>query len=46
MIDGIVTEPFEIDAEGMLAIPTGPGLGIALDWEGIAKHSNGAFAKT
>jgi D-galactarolactone cycloisomerase len=45
MIDEIVTEPFEIDAEGMLAVPTGPGLGIALDWEGIARHSNGAFTK-
>jgi L-alanine-DL-glutamate epimerase-like enolase superfamily enzyme len=45
LIDGIVTEPFEIDSEGLLAVPTGPGLGISLDWAGITRHSRGAFQK-
>ncbi len=30
-----------IDADGMVAIPQGPGLGIAFDWDYIAKHSTG-----
>ena len=41
-IDGIVTEPFTLDEDGMLAVPTGPGLGIEPDWEGIARLSHGA----
>lgn len=30
-VDGIVAEPWTLDAEGMLEVPQGPGLGIALD---------------
>ena len=30
-IDGIMAEPFQLDADGMLAIPQSPGLGIQLD---------------
>lgn len=30
-VDGIVAEPWALDAEGMLAVPQRPGLGIALD---------------
>jgi L-alanine-DL-glutamate epimerase-like enolase superfamily enzyme len=41
-IDGIVAEPFVLDDEGMLAVPTAPGLGISLDWDGIARLSGGA----
>lgn len=41
-IDEIVAEPFEIDDDGMLAVPTAPGLGVALDWDGIEKLSRGA----
>lgn len=41
VIDDIVAEPFQIDAEGMLSVPTGPGLGIALDWDGIRALSGG-----
>ena len=40
-IDDIVAEPFAIDDEGMLAVPTGPGLGIELDWDGIDRLSHG-----
>jgi L-alanine-DL-glutamate epimerase-like enolase superfamily enzyme len=39
VIDGIVAEPFTLDEEGMLAVPTGPGLGIELDWTGIERLS-------
>ena len=38
-IDEIVTQPFTLDAEGMLAIPTGPGLGIPLDLDAIERLS-------
>jgi L-alanine-DL-glutamate epimerase-like enolase superfamily enzyme len=38
-IESIVSEPFTLDADGMLAIPTGPGLGITLDPEGIRRLS-------
>ena len=30
-IDEIITEPFRLDAEGFLTIPTRPGLGIEID---------------
>lgn len=42
LIDNIVAEPFTIDAEGMLAVPAGPGLGIVLDWEEIERLFGGA----
>ena len=38
-IEEIVTTPFKLDAEGLLSIPTAPGLGIELDWERIRKFS-------
>jgi D-galactarolactone cycloisomerase len=38
-IEEIVAQPFKLDAEGMLPIPTAPGLGIELDWEGIGRFS-------
>ena len=41
VIDDIVAQPFTLDADGMLAVPTGPGLGIELDWEGIEGLSGG-----
>jgi len=40
-IEELVAEPFQLDEEGMLQIPSQPGLGIELDWDGIAKHSGG-----
>jgi D-galactarolactone cycloisomerase len=30
-IDEITTEPFHLDGQGLLTIPTGPGLGVAID---------------
>ena len=38
-IEQIVTAPFKIDAEGYLAIPTGPGLGIELDRDALQRFS-------
>lgn len=34
--------PFALDAEGMLTVPSGPGLGITIDPEGLARLSGGA----
>lgn len=41
-IDEIVTERWQLDAEGMLAIPNAPGLGITLDADAVAKYTRGA----
>lgn len=39
VIDDIVAESFMLDGAGMLAVPTGPGLGISLDWDEIERLS-------
>ncbi len=38
-IDDLVTIPFSLDADGMLSIPTGPGLGIEYDEDALARMS-------
>jgi L-alanine-DL-glutamate epimerase-like enolase superfamily enzyme len=38
-IEEIVKTPFRLDSDGLLPIPTAPGLGIELDPEGIARYS-------
>ena len=38
-IDELVDAPFVLDADGMLAIPTGPGLGIQIDEQALARLS-------
>ncbi len=38
-IEDLVAKPFKLDADGMLEIPTGPGLGIEWNWDAIGKHS-------
>jgi len=38
-IEDIVAAPFTLDADGMLPIPTGPGLGIEMNPEGIERLS-------
>jgi L-alanine-DL-glutamate epimerase-like enolase superfamily enzyme len=38
-IEEIVARPFALDADGMLPIPTAPGLGIELDPDGIERLS-------
>jgi L-alanine-DL-glutamate epimerase-like enolase superfamily enzyme len=41
-IEELVAQPFTLDAEGMLPIPTAPGLGIELDHDNIARMSRRA----
>lgn len=40
-IEDLLAEPMAMDADGMLPIPAGPGLGLAWNPEGIEKHSGG-----
>jgi L-alanine-DL-glutamate epimerase-like enolase superfamily enzyme len=41
-VDGLLAEPFRLDGEGDLAIPSGPGLGVTLDPDRVARHAIGA----
>ena len=43
-LDDLTTEPFRLDAEGMLAIPDAPGLGIRLDPDKVARYAPEAEA--
>jgi D-galactarolactone cycloisomerase len=38
-VDGILAEPFSLDHEGYLPIPAGPGLGVALDPDKVARFT-------
>ena len=40
-VDGIVTEPWTLDADGYLPIPDAHGLGVVLDPEGLRRYSLG-----
>ena len=40
-IDGIVAEPWRLDSEGMLSIPSAPGLGVTLDHAALRKFTGG-----
>jgi D-galactarolactone cycloisomerase len=40
-IDDLVATPWQLDADGMLAIPTGPGLGIELNPDAVKKYTRG-----
>ncbi|WP_254507600.1 mandelate racemase/muconate lactonizing enzyme family protein [Anatilimnocola floriformis] len=40
-IEDILEEPFKLDAEGMLQVPSGPGLGIKLNRDAIARMGAG-----
>jgi L-alanine-DL-glutamate epimerase-like enolase superfamily enzyme len=39
-IDEIAGEPWRLDADGMLAIPNGPGLGLKLNGDALAKYTH------
>jgi D-galactarolactone cycloisomerase len=41
-IDALAVEPPALDADGMLAIPDEPGLGIVLDPDAVARYTSGA----
>jgi L-alanine-DL-glutamate epimerase-like enolase superfamily enzyme len=38
-IEDIIDPPFRLDADGMLQIPTGPGLGVRLNRDALARYS-------
>jgi len=40
-IDEIVAEPWRLDADGMLAIPEAPGLGLKLNRDALMKYTHG-----
>ncbi len=40
-IDDIVAQRWQLDSEGMLAIPDAPGLGVELDMDAVRRYSNG-----
>ena len=40
-VDELPAVPWALDAEGMLAIPERPGLGLELDWEKVAFYGDG-----
>ena len=40
-IDDVVAVPWRLDADGMLAIPGTPGLGVAIDHDRVAHHARG-----
>lgn len=40
-IDEIVANPWRLDADGMLAIPDSPGLGLKLNRDAVAKYTHG-----
>ncbi len=39
-IDMIITDPFQLDEDGCLSIPDGPGLGIELNRDSLARFAN------
>ena len=43
-VDGILKEPFKLDADGMLPIPMRPGLGVELDSEKLRRYAPAATA--
>jgi L-alanine-DL-glutamate epimerase-like enolase superfamily enzyme len=42
-VDEIIAEPWQLDEDGMLAIPDGPGLGVRLDMEAVARFGDVAI---
>jgi D-galactarolactone cycloisomerase len=40
-VDEIVATPWQLGADGMLAIPATPGLGIALNPDAVRRYSRG-----
>lgn len=45
-IDDLVEQKWQLDRDGMLPIPTGPGLGISLNHDAIEKHTGQRFMST
>jgi D-galactarolactone cycloisomerase len=45
-IDDIVEQKWQLDRDGMLAIPTVPGLGVSLNLDAVQKHTGHRFSAT
>jgi L-alanine-DL-glutamate epimerase-like enolase superfamily enzyme len=45
-IDDLNSEPWAIDADGMLRIPDGPGLGLTLDLDAVERHTGVRYKTT
>jgi L-alanine-DL-glutamate epimerase-like enolase superfamily enzyme len=43
-VDGLLEQPFRLDAEGNLEVPLNPGLGVTLDREKVTRYSPNAAA--
>lgn len=41
-VHGIVSGDWKVDANGILRMPGGPGLGIALDMDAVEQHTGNA----
>jgi D-galactarolactone cycloisomerase len=41
-VDGLLAEPFVLDSDGRLEIPQGPGLGVVLDPDKVARYAPAA----
>ena len=42
-IDDLVETPWKLDADGMLAVPEGPGLGVSLNLDAVEQHTGERF---
>jgi len=42
-IDDLVEQPWKLDAEGLLAIPAGRGLGVSLNLDAVEKYTGRRF---
>jgi len=42
-VDELVEEKWKLDADGMLAVPSGPGLGISLDLDAVEEYTGAKF---
>jgi L-alanine-DL-glutamate epimerase-like enolase superfamily enzyme len=42
-IDDLVETPWKLDADGMLPVPEGPGLGVSLNLDAVEKHTGERF---
>jgi L-alanine-DL-glutamate epimerase-like enolase superfamily enzyme len=40
-VDEIAAGGWWLDEEGMLQIPDTPGMGLTLDWDAVAKYTDG-----
>lgn len=43
-VDAIAATPWKLDSDGMLSIPSSPGLGVSLDPDALARYGGGAGA--